>query len=45
MDRMFRHHERRLDTDLIERIEANGPQGRKPPVAKKKKKEPSASSS
>lgn len=27
MDRLFRHHERRLDADLIERILANGPQG------------------
>lgn len=27
MDRLFHHHERHLDTYLIERILANGPQG------------------
>lgn len=36
MDRLFhRHALRHLDTDLIDRIDANGPQGRKPAPAHK----------
>lgn len=41
MDRLFhRHALRHLDTDLINRIEANGPQGRKPAPAKPSAKPP-----
>lgn len=40
MDRLFHHHERHLDTDLIERIEASGAQGGNVSAPKKSRKPP-----